>query len=240
MRRLTRTWLLGGALLTALILSGCGANSPSGNGAVSQPQISPSTGNNTPTSSMGQPGDNSLPADANAQSPSTSTQNPGSSQSQPANTKTITIHVGGNEGLTLVPVSVNVNGTGTSFVPVSRSVQAVLLPSGWQLQSNSYGSTGTTMKWINTKDSSQYISEVIQSFSRNLNQFYASQGRAASWLVPNQVVEFRLTNPNNPNPDIGLIANTSNGGSIRLDVYLPSDESSQAIQIVKSFVGSKS
>jgi hypothetical protein len=105
------------------------------------------------------------------------------------------------------------------------------------MQTSSYASSGTTIKWINPKDPSQYVSESIQPFTRNLSDFYAAQSGAASWLVPNQVVEFHLSNPNNPNPDVGIMANNSSGGSIRLDVYLPSSQKDTVQKIINSFVG---
>ncbi len=238
MRVWVRNSLIGGVLLSSFVFAGCGNTTTSGSGPVTQPiQQQPTTKDNQ--HHQGQPGKSNTSTSKSATG-STGGNNAktGSTPSTGTTpTKTVTIHVGNAQGSTLSSVPVKVNGTGDAFVPVSHSVTAVQLPVGWTLQSNTYASTGTTIKWINPKDPSQYISESVQPFTRSLSNFYAAQSGLASWLIPNQVVEYTLSNPNNPNPDIGIMANNSNGGSIRLDVYLPTNEKNISQQIINSFVG---
>ncbi len=239
----TQYIIIGGVLLSALLLAGCGVNSTSGSGPVTQPITQPTTtttnnhhntgktGKNQP-SSKGQQGSTS---NNNTGSGNSSKGNASGSQTKPPSSSTSSI--GGSGGVSLTSIPVSASGTGSTFVPVSQSVTSVQLPSGWSMQTSSYASTGTTVKWINPKDPTQYVSESIQPFARNLSDFYAAQSGAASWLVQNQVVEFHLTNPNNPNPDVGIMANNSSGGSIRVDVYLPSSQKNTAQNIINSFVG---
>ncbi len=242
MRVRTQYIIIGGVLLSALLLAGCETNTTSGSGPVSQPITQPTTSNNnnqnnnqsgqTKPSTKGQQGSatNNHTGKGKNGKGSTSGNSSTSSTSVPT-------QVGSSSGPSLVSIPVSATGTGSTFVPVAQSVTSVQLPSGWSMQTSSYASSGTTIKWINPKDPSQYVSESIQPFTRNLSDFYAAQSGAASWLVPNQVVEFHLSNPNNPNPDVGIMANNSSGGSIRLDVYLPSSQKDTVQKIINSFVG---
>ena len=233
----TRYLLIGGVLLSTLVFTGCGNTSTSNSGPVTQPIQQPTTTSKQTQhhQSTGAGSGNTTTGHekSNSQSTAKSGQNAksGSTPSQ-----TVTINVGPGQGTPLTTVPVHATGTGVSFVPVSQSVTAVQLPQGWTMQSNSYASSGTTIKWIDPNDPSQYISESIQPFTRNLSNFYAAQTGAVRWLVPNQVVEFHLVNPNNPNPDIGIVSNKSSGGSIRLDVYLPAAQKNEVQAIIHSFV----
>ncbi len=241
MRKRTRNLLVGVALLTSFAVVGCGVLTSTNSEPQTQPtQVSTAQGGGqsiphkgqNPTAASQQQGSSTTVGKGKAHTQSGSASQPGSTPSE-----SVTIHVGGIGGTNLISVPVSTNGTSNGFVPVAQSVTSVKLPVGWTMQSNSYASSGTTVKWINLKDPSQYVSESIQTFTRDLGQFYTAQSGSAKWLVPNQVVQFELTNPNNPNPDMGVVANISSGGSIRLDVYLPASEHAVAQQVIDSFVG---
>lgn len=158
-------------------------------------------------------------------------------QTSTGKTNQVTIPVQGIS-LNLLSTAVSQTGDGGSFVPVSTSIQQVLLPSGWSKQTQTNGSEGTTIRLINPQDNTQSIVEVVQTSARDIEGFYAGQSSGAvTWVVPKQIVEFTLQNPSNPNPDRGLLANVSTGGSIRLDIFLPASEDSVAQKIMDSFLG---
>lgn len=161
------------------------------------------------------------------------TQAPGSDNAK--SNKPVTIAVGSTIALTATPVTST--GAGGQFVPVSSSVTSVLLPAHWTVQTTQDGSEGTTIRMTNPKDSTQSIVELIQTSARDLNSFYNGQATGAvHWIVPQQIAAYTFVNPENPNPDRGIMANLSTGGSLRLDVYLPKSEGATAQAIINSFI----
>lgn len=163
----------------------------------------------------------------------------GAGTSGPSSTShTVTVHVEGASPLVATPVSSG-NGNG-GFVAVPPSAATVLVPAGWTLTDSASGGSGSTVRLTNPKDAAQSIVEDIQPSSRDLEGFYQGQSAGqVQWLIPQQVVQFALQNPSNPNPDLGILANLSTGGSIRVDVYLPASDKSMALQILHSFAGTK-
>lgn len=151
------------------------------------------------------------------------------------NNKPVTVAVQGSTQL--VATTVSDNGSGGTFIPVSSSITTVLLPANWTLETMQDGSEGTTIRLTNPKDSTQSIVELVQTSARNLTSFYNGQSAGAvHWIVPQQVAGYTFTNPQNPNPDRGIMANLSSGGSIRLDIYLPEAQKATAQQIINSFI----
>lgn len=240
------------------VLYGCGQSTTGGGVPVSQPVTHPgtSTGGNSgpgtpsgqtkPPAKQGQTTGKTKQGQSNPNSGGSQT-NPGgettsaSGGTQPSgqgtgsaqnsgSTKTVTITV--DQGaLTGAPASSQ--GGGSSFVPATASVSSVLIPKGWR-----QSVVGTNVvRLINPADQAQAITEDVSSSARDLQGFYANLASgSASWWVQNQVVRFTIRNPNSPYLDQGIAANTANGGSIRVDVYLPASESGMADQILRSFV----
>ncbi len=214
--------------LSSIALSGCGTSN-SGGGPVSQP-IPQTKSASVQSSGTSTTGSNAPSTSKSSTTGKTSTNNPKGSTAQTSTT-----------ALALSSVSVSETGTGNTFVPVSSAVTSILLPSGWQLQTNSLGSGGTSLKLVNPSDPSDMISEVVMPSDRNLQSFYNSQSAGtAHWIVPNQILSYTQSNPVNPYQDRGIMANLSSGGSIRVDVYLPASDQSSAKQILNSFVGRSS
>jgi len=224
-------------LISFGLLTGCGNQVSNGGQPAPQPITTQTGGNlNTNPASNGQGGGSGVAGATGNGHPSGGT----SGSTKPTSTgKTnhVTIPVQGIP-LTLQSHEVSQTGDGGSFVPVSTSIQQVLLPSGWSKQTQTNGSEGTTIRLINPQDSTQSIVEVVQTSARDIEGFYAGQSSGAvTWVVPKQIVEFTLQNPSNPNPDRGLLANVSSGGSIRLDIFLPASEDAVAQKIMDSFLG---
>lgn len=218
--------------LGSLLASGCGAQSVgSPSPQVQNPQPTPSKSNTETRKNQSNP-------KANTGSKGTSTgkkPSSGGGGSSPGSSVTIKV---GSQQFAIAPAAVGVTGTSSTFVPLSASQKTVLLPVGWTLSTASLGGGATGIRLVNPHDASQMISEVVRPSSMNLQSFYASRAPGtASWLIQNQVIEFTLDNPNLPYPDRGIVANTSQGGSIRVDVYLPNGEKSAAQQILNSFSG---
>ncbi|PWI58923.1 hypothetical protein [Sulfoacidibacillus thermotolerans] len=212
--------------VTTVLLTGCGTSS-GGGGPVSQPLSDSQTTVTTTAASSN-----------SASSASSTSKSPGSTTSKGTNSTGASTPTQGTGTPVLTAVKVNETGTGNTFVPVSASVSSILLPSGWQLQTASLGSGGTSLKLVNPADSSQMISEVVMPSDRNLQSFYNSQSSSTvHWIVPGQILSYTQSNPDNPYSDRGIMANLSSGGSIRVDVYLPSAEQKAAEQILNSFVG---
>ncbi|MCY0876685.1 MAG: hypothetical protein OWT28_10530 [Firmicutes bacterium] len=148
----------------------------------------------------------------------------------------VTVDVQGATDLTATAVS-GASEAGGGFVPASSSVSTVLLPAHWIMQTTQDGGEGTTIRLTNPKDSSQSIVELVQNSARDLVSFYNGQAiGTVHWVIPQQIVGYTLMNPQNPNPDKGIVANLSTGGSIRLDVYLPQSQAAVTEQIINSFV----
>lgn len=214
--------------LSSIALSGCGT-SGGGSGPVSQPIAQPSS-----VGSSSQPASNSAKTTTSKTTSKTTVTNK-TKKSNTATTSSVTT----TTSLALSPVTVSETGTGSSFVPVSSTISSILLPAGWQMQTMSLGSGGTSIKLTNPTDSAQMISEVIMPSDRNLQSFYNAQSTGTvHWIVPNQILSYTQSNPNNPYQDRGIEANLSSGGSVRVDVYLPSSEQSSATKILNSFIGS--
>ena len=180
MRVRTQYIIIGGVLLSALLLAGCETNTTSGSGPVSQPITQPTTTNknnqnNNQSSPTKSPTNGQQGSSTNNHTDKNNTGKGSTGGKSSISSTTVPTQVGNSSGPSLISVSVSANGTGSTFVPVSQSVTSVQLPSGWSMQTSSYASSGTTIKWINPKDPSQYVSESIQPFTRNLSDFYAAQ-----------------------------------------------------------------
>lgn len=208
------------------------SNSGGGTGTGSSSKGSTSSGSGKSTTAS-----TSTTGKSGATSGSTGTTATGTTQTGKTQTnKPVTVQV---QGIlpALVSTPVASSGADNGFVAVSSSIQSVLLPAGWTLSNYANGADGMTVRLTNPKDSSQTIVEDIQTSSRDIEGFYSGQAAGqVQWLIPKQVVQFTFQNPNNPNPDVGIIGNISSGGSIRLDLYLPSSEKGLETQIIHSFV----
>ena len=218
-RRTSTIWILTLTIVGA-VATGCG-QSVAGGGT---PTKQPVSQTNPPSSSNG----------GTKQPSTTKSSGTGKSAGGQQTGKTVIVKVTASP-LTLSPVS---QGSSTSsFVPVSSSVKSILAPSGWQMQSNSVSSQATIVRMMSPTDPSQVINEVVQSSQRDLQGFYSQMpAGSAKWWTPGSVVRFTLKNPNSPYLDQGIAANLAGGGSIRVDIYMPSAQAAEASQILHSFV----
>lgn len=233
MKRWARGIAIAMVVLGSGMVVGCGGNSV---GSATPPGTNPQNGTSTsPPAKSTTSTSKNQPSTKSKQTGSTSKSGKSSTSSPSAPPRTVTIKVGSE---TLAPAAVSVTGTSSTFVPLSSTQKTVLLPIGWTLSSSSLGGGATQIKLVNPKDGSQMVSEVVRPSSMNLQGFYAARSPGtATWMIKGQAIEFGLNNPNLPYLDRGIVANTSGGGSIRVDVYLPQSEKLVARQILDSFAG---
>lgn len=228
-RRTTAVWILTLALV-GVAATGCGQN-VAGGGTPKQQSISQTNPSSTPSGgSKKHPQTSKTPAQG-AQQAGGAAKGAGTG-AQPI--KTVTVKVTSSP-LILTPVS---QGSSTSsFVPVTSTVQSILVPIGWKMQSDAVGSQATIIRMMSPTDPSQVVNEVVQSSQRDLQGFYSQMAAgSAKWWTPGTVVRFTLKNPNSPYLDQGIAANLQGGGSIRVDIYLPSAQAAEASQILHSFL----
>lgn len=232
--RLTNAIWVMTLIVVGAVATGCGVNVAGGGTPKQQPV--PQTNPSVPSSSSPAGGGNKQPA-SKTTATGAGTKNGGSAAKNAGSgtnpTKPVTIKVTSSP-LALLPV--NQGGEG-SFVPVSNSVQSILAPAGWKVQSDSAGSQATIIRMMSPTDPSQVINEVVQDSQRDLQGFYSQMAAgSAKWWVTGKVVRFTIQNPNSPYLDQGIAANLQGGGSIRVDIYLPAAQSAEASQILHSFV----
>ncbi|WP_153005101.1 hypothetical protein [Ferroacidibacillus organovorans] len=250
-------WFVIGA--TVVTLTGCGSQNAVGGGLPS-PQPLPSSTTHSTTPSTGTTSPQGGTPSTGSTSPS-STTTPGSTSGTVTSGTTATGQPSGStvtgasgssvtgtsvtgsvtgsttSGTTLTTMQV---GTGSSnpFVPVSSQISDIYVPANWVLHTDSLGDGGNIYRLINPAQPAENLVEVVQSSARDLAGFMGqiSQGGHAYYVIPQQAIEYTIPNPNLPYEDRGIVANLSNGGSIRLDVYLPSSEKAVAQKIIESFI----
>ena len=227
-RRTSTIWILT-LVVVGAVATGCG-QSVAGGGTPTKQPVSQTTPPSSPSANGGTNHPSTTKSSGTGKSGGGAVTGTGGQQTG----KGVTVKVTSSP-LVLSPVSQG--SSASSFVPVSGSVQSILVPSGWQMQSNSVSSQATIVRMMSPTDPSQVINEVVQSSQRDLQGFYSQMpAGAAKWWTPGSVVRFTLQNPNSPYLDQGIAANLAGGGSIRVDIYLPSAQAAEASQILHSFV----
>lgn len=253
-------WFVIGA--TVVTLTGCGSQNSAGGIPSSQP-LPPSTSHSTTPSTgttLAQGGAPTTGSTSPSSTTTTSGTTSGTSVTTGTTTTTGTIASGQPSGSTVPGTSGSSVGTGTvagsstsgttlttmqvgagssnPFVPVSSQISDIYVPANWVLHTDSLGEGGNIYRLINSAQPAEHLVEVVQSSARDLAGFMSqiSQGANAHYVIPQQVIEYAIPNPNLPYEDRGIVANLSNGGSIRLDVYLPSNEQAVAKKIIASFI----
>ncbi len=256
MTRILKQFITGSVILVATgMLYGCGTTAvPGGGQAVVQPIVQPSgTINNNKLPKTSKPG-----STGTTKTPSTTGTGTGSDAgtgTSPNKNGNVSGSTGANQappsghakppsassGISLARTAVGQTGATSQFVAVLQSIKTVLLPTGWTMSTNSLGDGSLTVRLVNPKDQSQEIVEMVENQSRDIVGCYSQlpQG-AGSYVAPQRIVRFTLSNPSHPYPDNGIVANLPTGGSIRVDVFLPSSEHSTINDILNSFTGTGS